>query len=1025
MSDTQAAHKPRFTDVFVQRPVVSIVVSLALLLLGARAAVSLPILQFPQIESAMLQIATPYVGASAEIVEGFITEPIERTASTMPGVDYIDSVTTSGFSTVQVWLDMNEDSSAALAELTTRLNQIAFELPAGAEDPAITVVRADSPFARFYLNVVIDPPFTLGSVTDYLTRDVNPIMAAIPGVQRVAVEGGRQPAMRVWLNAQRLAQYELSTLDVQTALTRNNVISTLGRSESRDQRINLLSNTALQSVDDFKSLVVRDAGGAQIRLGDIARIERGEEEGSTIARLTDSESVFISVWPLPGANEIEIGDALYVVLEDLKPRLPDGLSIGIGYDGTLYMRNALREIFVTLAETILLVGAVVVLFMGSIRTALVPLFAIPISLLGAMAAMSLFGFSLNLLTMLAIVLSVGLVVDDAIVVVENVARYMREGKSRYDAALASSRQLLTPIIGMTLTLAAVYAPIGFVSGLSGVLFREFAFALATAVLVSGVVAVTLSPIMSAALAPRGGRETGFTARVNRTFDRVQRGYTKLLDATLAAPAQVLTIAVFFALLVVPFYLFSQKELAPTEDQSTVNMVVESAPEASLPYTREHTRDAVAIMQELEGALEMWHIVMPQGGFGGQELTDPADRSQSIQEALREAFGRLASVAGVKAFPFLPAPLPTAGNFDTELVIRSSDSPRAMLPFARAMVDAANRSGKFLYAETDLKIDLPQSRLVFDRERVADLGLDMAGVSQQLSVLMSGNFVNRFDDDGKAFRVIPMLETVDRADPATLLDIEVRTPTGELVPVRTFASIESGVAPRALQRFGQANAFRVYGAAMPGSTKAQSLAVLEDAAAELLPATYAIDYAGESRQLRKDGNTMFGVLAISLLVVFLVLAIQFNSFRDPLVVLIGSVPLALSGAMVISFLDLTTINIYSQVGLITLVGLVAKNAILVVEFARQLRDDGMDRLSAIREAAATRLRPVLMTTGATVLGHFPLVLVSGAGAEARNSIGIILVVGMLIGTLFTLFVLPQVYLLIASRDEQAASEPVYA
>ncbi|MFK7954686.1 MAG: efflux RND transporter permease subunit [Lysobacterales bacterium] len=1015
MSDTTAARRPRITDIFVQRPVVSIVVSLALLIIGAKAAVDLPVLQFPRIESASLRIATPYVGASSEIVEGFITEPIERIASTMPGVDYIDSVTTSGFSTVNVWLEMNEDSSAALAELTARLNQIAFELPAGAEDPAVTVVRADSPFAAFYLNVLIEPPYTRGSVTDYLVREVNPAIAAIPGVQRVDLEGGRQPAMRVWLNPDRLAQYNLSTLDVRNALTRNNVISTLGRSESLDQRINILSNTTLQSVADFASLVVRERDGVQVTLADISRVERGEQEGTTIARLNDDSAVFISIWPLPGANEIEIGNGLYEVLSTLESRLPSGLAITTAYDGTLYMRNALREIFVTLTETIALVGLVVVVFMGSLRAALVPLVAIPISLLGAAAAMSLFGYSLNLLTVLAIVLSVGLVVDDAIVVVENVGRYMREGYGRREAALASSRQLLTPVVGMTLTLAAVYAPIGFVDGLSGVLFREFSFALATAVLVSGVVAITLSPIMSAALAPEGGKEGAFTQHINHLFERVQRIYLRCLDRCLDARAQVLVLALGLSLLVVPFYLLSQQELAPTEDESTVDVVIESAPEASLEYTQTHTRDAVSIMREIPGAQDMWQIIQTAGGFGGQQLVSPEQRSTTVQQAQQMAFTRLTSVSGIKAFPFLPAPLPTAGNFDIELVVRSPESAQAMLPMAWALVSAANASGKFLYADTDLKIDLPQTRLIFDRQRINDLGLDMASVSQQLGVLMSGNFVNRFDDNGKAFRVIPMLDPIDRSDPAALLNLNIRTPDEILVPIGAFARLSHEVAPRARTRFGQSNAFRVYGAAMPGTTKEQSLSALEQAAADLLPPTYSIDYAGESRQLRKEGNTMVGVLAISLVVVFLVLALQFNSFRDPLVVLVGSVPLALSGAMVISFLNLTTINIYSQVGLITLVGLVAKNAILVVEFAHQLRADGMDRFAAIRESASTRLRPVLMTTGATVLGHFPLVLVSGAGAEARNSIGIILVVGMLLGTFFTLFVLPNVYLLLSAKD----------
>ncbi|MDJ0655190.1 MAG: efflux RND transporter permease subunit [Xanthomonadales bacterium] len=1019
---TAAARRPRVTDIFVQRPVVSLVLCVALLLFGARAAVDLPVQQYPKIESASLEIVTPYVGASAEIVQGFITEPIERVASSMPGIDYIDSITTSGLSTVRVWLNMNEDSSSALAELTARLNQIAFELPAGAQDPAVTVVRADRPYAAIYLDVVIRPPFTRASITDYLTREINPQLSAIPGVQRIGLEGGRQPAMRVWLDPERLAQFDLSTLDVQQAMTRNNVISTLGRSESRDQRINLLSNTALKSEEDFRSMVVRDRDGVQVRLGQVARIERGEQEGTTVARVTESDTVFISVWPLPGANEIEIGDALYQVLDELEGRLPEGISIGMGYDGTLYMRDALREIFITLGETILLVGLVVVLFMGSPRTALVPLIAIPISLLGAMAAMSLFGFSLNLLTVLAIVLSVGLVVDDAIVVVENVARYMREGRPSRDAALASSRQLLTPIIGMTLTLAAVYAPIGFVSGLTGVLFREFAFALATAVLVSGVVAITLSPIMSASLVPPGGSEGTFTRRVNAAFQRLQDAYTRALDATLDARGPIIALAVFFTLLVIPFYLFSQKELAPTEDQSSIEVVIESAPEASLPYTLSYTRDAVKTLGELPGAEDMWHIMNPEGGFGGQILTDPGERDESVFDLLQTAFHRLSQITGIKPFPFLASALPTAGNFDVELVVRSPEEPADMLPVAQAMVDAAVASGRFLYAQTDLKIDLPEARLIFDRERISDLGLDLASVSDQLGLLMSGDYVNRFDDNGRAFQVVPMLELSDRAEPAAMLNLNIRTSAGDLVPVRSIAAIEDRVAPRALTRFEQSNSFRIYGAAMPGSTKEQALSALERAAADILPASFNVDYAGESRQLRKEGNTMFGVLVISLVTVFLVLALQFNSLRDPMVVLVGSVPLALSGAMVVCFLDLTTINIYAQVGLITLVGLVSKNAILVVEFAGQMREEGYSRLDAIRASAVTRLRPVLMTTGATVLGHFPLVLVTGAGAEARNSIGLILVIGMLIGTLFTLFVLPQVYLLLAAPDSARDDTP---
>ena len=724
--------------------------------------------------------------------------------------------------------------------------------------------------------------------------------------------------------------------------------------------------------------------------------------------------LYISVWPLPGANEIEIGDRLYEMLEKVNPTLPQGLSITDGYDGTIYMRNALREIFITLAETVLLVGLVVVAMMGSFRTALVPLITIPISILGAIAAMTLMGFTLNLLTVLAIVLSVGLVVDDAIVVVENVARHMRQGMTRMQAALASSRQLLAPIISMTITLAAVYAPIGLLSGLTGALFKEFAFTLAIAVLISGFVAITLSPIMSAYASPEGGKEGKMTRKVNGFFERLQATYGKVLVRTIEWKAQVLTIAIFLSLLSVPFYLFSLKELAPTEDQSSINVIVESSPEASLEYTMNNMDSIVDTMKELEGAKFMWQIVNPIGAFSGVDFVDSSEREQSVQDMFWKAFASLSSVTGLKAFPVLDSALPTSGNFSVELVVLSTDSYEEMKVNANKMVQAAIESQKFLFADTDLKIDLPQARFNLNRERIADLGMDLSTVSRQLEVLLSGNFVNRYNQDGRAYRVIPMIDDQGRANPDAILDLQIRTPAGDLVPVRSIANLVTETAPRMLSKFQQKNAFRIYGEVIPGTTKEQGLRALEDAAANLLPADYSIDYAGESRQIRLEGNTLEGVLLVALVFVFLVLAVQFNSFRDPLVVLLGSVPLALAGAMMFAFLDFTTINIYSQVGFITLVGLIAKNGILIVEFANHMQKQGHAKLDAIQLAAQTRLRPVLMTTAATVLGHFPLVLVTGAGAEARNSIGIILVAGMLVGTMFTLLVLPSVYMVLASN-----------
>jgi multidrug efflux pump len=1005
------SHKANSMDIFVQRPVLALVLSAVIILAGIGATRSIPILQFPQMESASLQVSTVYVGASADVVQGFVTEPIERVMSTIPGVDYVDSRTMAGLSTVTAWLKLNENSTDALAEATARLSQIRFELPAGAENPAVSVTRADSQNALFYLDVFSEQ-MSRAQVSDYLNRNVNPVLSSIDGVQRVALEGGRNPAMRVWIDPMKLASFDLGASDVMAALQANNIIATVGNSENSRQRINLLANTTLRSVDDFENIVINRKDGTLLRLKDIAQVEMGEEEGEVDARYTKRSTTFISVWPMPGANEIEVGDAVYAVLEKINPTLPADMRIDHGYDGTIYMRNSLKEIFTTLAETVVLVGIVVIALMGSFRTALVPLVTIPISILGAIAAMSLLGFSLNLLTVLAIVLSVGLVVDDAIVVVENVARYMRQGMSRTQAALISSRQLLVPIIAMTLTLAAVYAPIGFLSGLTGLLFREFAFTLAVAVLISGIVAITLSPIMSAYVSPEGGKEGRLTVWVNQRFEQLQNLYLTFLNGVFAWRPQVIFAAIFIALLSVPFYLLSQKELAPVEDQSSILVVLESSPESSIEYTVNEMNHVVDQLMSLESAQGVWQILRAAGGFSGVNLGETNEREQSVQEVLPQLFGELSGIAGVRALPILPSALPTAGQFDVELVVQGPDDYATMRNYVDQLLAAGFASGKFLFVDSDLKVDLPQVKLKLDRERIADLGMNINTVSQQLSALMSGNFVNRFDADGKAYQVIPRVKNNARNNAEQILNLRIRTPSGDLLPLSAMATLEQEIAPRALGKFNQQKSFRIMGGVIPGFTKEQGLATLEQAAAEILPQTYSIDYAGESRQLRQEGNTLIGVLLVALVVVYLVLTVQFNSFRDPLVVLLGSVPLALAGALMLPFISLTSVNIYSQIGLITLVGLIAKNGILIVEFANHLQEQGLDKLNAAKQAAITRLRPVLMTTAATVLGHFPLVLVTGPGAEARNSIGIILVGGMIIGTLFTLVILPVIYQMLA-------------
>ena len=1003
-------------DIFVKRPVLALVISLVLLLAGGYSAFNIPVIQFPQIESSSLEITTSFPGSSAEVVQGFITEPIERAAMTIPGVDYVDATTTAGLSKVTAWLELNEDSTRALAELTARLAQNRYELPDGAEDPAVSVVRADRPAALFYLDVQGDQ-WTRSELTDYLEREVNPQFAAIDGVQRVGLEGGRSPAMRVWIDPMKIAALNMGADEVLAAIRANNVIATMGKTENDQRQIHLLSNATLESVADFEQLVVSNVDGAVIRLADIARVELGETRGTVKARYNQKTTVYISIWPLPGANEIAIGDEVYKRLASVNQALPRGLVINTGYDGTIYMRDSLREIFTTLFETIVLVGIVVLILMGSFRTALVPLVTIPISILGSIAVIYMMGFALNLLTILAVVLSVGLVVDDAIVVVENVARHLREGRTRIEAALVSSRELLSPIIAMTFTLAAVYTPIGFVSGFTGSLFKEFAFTLATAVIISGIVAVTLSPIMSAWVCADNGKESNMTRRVNGWFDALRDRYIKLLGNSFGWRNQILFCGLFITLLAVPFYLFSAKELAPIEDQSSINIIIESPPNASVEYTDDYMHDVIDLIEKTTPGLEMvWQIISPDGGFGGIELVDFDQRDNSVQTLLPAVFQRLSAITGVKVFPILFPSLPTAGQFDVELVVQSPDDYPTMEGFAQQLIGAAYQSGQFMFVDTDLNVNLPQTRLRFDHDRIADLGMDINYVSNQLAPLLAELDANRFNAQGKAYRVIPMLEQQARDNPDALLDVPLRTPAGELIPLRTIADLEAVTSPHSLGKFNQQRSFRIYGGVLPGTTNGQALATLENAATEILPANYTLDYAGISRQLKKEGNSMVSVLVIAIIAVYLALAIQFNSFRLPLVVLAGSVPLALSGAMLFTFLSFTTINIYAQIGFITLVGLIAKNGILITEFAHEQQRHGAAKIEAIKEAAALRLRPVLMTTAATVLGHFPLVLVTGPGAEARNSIGIILVAGMAIGTLFTLFILPSVYLWLAGETQ---------
>ncbi len=1009
------------TDIFIRKPVLAIVLNVFILAVGWKAIWQLPVRQYPRLESSAIIISTAYIGASAETVRGFVTTPIEKAVSAIDGIDYIESTSTAGISTVTVRLRLNHSSNAALAEISARLNQVRSELPAGVEAPVVDIQRTDKPYATFYISLTTKT-LSLSQLSDYMARELQPELQALPGVQRVGFEGPLPLAMRIWLNSDKLDALDITPGEVQQALVRNNFLATVGRTKGKDVQVDLMTDTDLRTAEEFQKLIVRERDGTVVRLSDVARVELGSEEATGRAGFNLEPAVWFSVWPLPSANELDVARVLKAKLADLQPKLVPGVTMTLAYDGTYYMENAIKEIVKTLGETIAIVGFVVFLFMGSLRTVLVPLVAMPVSLVGACLAMLFFGFSLNLLTILAIVLAVGLVVDDAIVVVENVERHMHEGKGAIDSALIAARELFAPIVAMTITLATVYAPIGFQGGLTGMLFREFAFTLASAVVISGIVAVTLSPVMSAWMIPAGAREGRFQRFVNERFDALKEWYEGALRFVLTFRWAVAVAAVLITVAAYPLYTMSRGELAPTEDEGIVFTVVQSAPDASLEFSQRYFDQVGRAFMDLPDREFLFQVMQsPTFGFGGIKAVDWHKRKNSTAQMRDQVFMPLMMVAGVRAFPALPPPLPGAGQFDVELMVTSTDEAQDMAKYAGMLVGEAFGSGKFLYADTDLKIDLPQTRIVIDRDKVADMGLDLASVGRDLSVLLSGGYTNRFNHDGRSYKVIPQVEDSARGTPDIIKNLKVRASNGGLVSVSSFVKLETTAAPRSLTRFQQRNSFKVYGGVANGTTKDEALRALEEAARKKLPAGYAIDYAGESRQIRTEASSLTSTLGLALFLIYLVLAAQFSSFRDPLIVLLGSVPLALTGALIFTFLGFTTINIYSQVGLITLVGLVAKNGILIVEFANHMQALGLDKHDAVIRAAGTRLRPILMTSAATVFGHFPLVLVTGAGAQARNSIGIVLVTGMTISTVFTLFVVPCIYTLLAGAHKKIASE----
>ena len=1010
----------KITDLFVKRPVLAIVVNLVILIAGLQAIRSLSVRQYPRSDISVVQVSTVYVGANADLVRGFITTPLERVIASADGIDYMESSSSQGISNIQVHLKLNYDTNAALTQIQAKVAQVKNDLPPESQAPVIDLQTADNQFAAMYIGFS-SKDLDQNQITDYLNRVVQPKLSAVSGVQRADILGDRTFAMRIWLKPEQMAARNVSPSDVRDALSKNNYLSALGSTKGSMVSVNLVANTDLRTAKEFEQLVVKQQNGVVVRLGEIADVVLGAENYDSDVRFNGETATFMGIWVLPTANSLEVIKSVRDTLPGIKAQLPEGMNLGIPYDATAYIQDAINEVLHTLAETLLIVVVVIFLFLGSFRSVLIPVVAIPISLIGAVFLMLAAGFTINLLTLLAIVLSVGLVVDDAIVMVENVERHLQMGKTPFHAAMDAARELVGPIIAMTITLAAVYTPVAIQGGLTGALFREFAFTLAGAVVVSGIVALTLSPMMGSKLLKPGASDRGFAGIINRGFDRFRAWYVRVLTGTLEYRPVVLTLWVIVIVLIVPFYLFSQKELAPAEDQGVVFGVIQSSANSTIDQTNLFTQEVYNVYRSMPESDSIFQITSPAGGFGGMVTKPWSQRKKTAQQLLMESSASLSKIAGIRVIPLTPPALPGGGNFPVDFVIVSAAEPEVVSQVAEQIVHKAMASGLFIFADTDMKFDQPQTEVVFDRDKLRSQGVDLSQAGQDLSTMMGGNYVNRFSIQGRSYKVIPQVKRVERLTADQLSEIYVKGSADKLVPLSTFATLKTTTQPRSLNKFQQLNAVRIQGVIPPPVPLDQALTFLENEAKKL-PQGFTVDYAGESRQLRVEGSKFLGIFGLSAVLIYLVLAAQFESFRDPFIILAGSVPLAISGALAFSFLGFTTLNIYSQVGLITLVGLIAKNGILIVEFANHLQETGKTKLEAIIGAAGTRLRPILMTTAATVFGHFPLVFASGPGAGARNSIGIMLVSGMIIGTAFTLFVVPSIYMLVAKthvllRDEE--------
>ncbi len=1001
-----------FTDIFIRRPVLATVVNLFLLLAGWQAIKALTVRQFPRTDNAVVTVSVLYPGANADLVRGFVTTPLEREIASADGIDYVESSSRQSFASITARLRLNFDPNDALTQITSKVNKVRGELPAGAEDPVFDVSVGEST-ASAYLGFSSDT-MDANQITDYLVRVVQPKLSTVPGVQKADVLGARTFSMRIWLKPDRMAALGLGAADVRAALASQNFLSAVGQTKGSMMTVYLTAKTDLSSVEEFRDIIVREQRGEFVRIRDIADVVLGAEDYNTSVKFSGENGVFIGIFALPTANAIDVMKNVRAVMPEIQSQLPAGLNGKVVADLTEFITDSIKEVMKTLLEAMLIVIIVIYLFLGSFRSVFIPIVAIPLSIVGACTFMLAMSFSINLLTLLAMVLAIGLVVDDAIVVVENIHRHIEEGLTPMAAALTGARELIGPVITMSITLAAVFAPIGFQGGLTGALFREFAFTLAGSVLISGVVALTLSPMMSAKVLRHNPNRRGFEHWLNVGFTKLQTGYERLLHVVLETRPAVVIVALLISLSIVPFFMMSKSELAPAEDDGIIFMQAQAAPNATIEQT-ELFADEVSELIRKNFPNETAEIFQlsgfggsPNAAFIGWRLKPWSERTRSASQLLAEIQRQVGGIAGVNTAAFQRPALPgSTGGLPVQFVVGSTEAPQRVAEVANDLLQNAMASGLFLYGDTNLKFDQPQVDIEIDREKAASLGVNMQQVSADLGSMLGGGYVSRFAIEGRAYKIIPQVTRVARLNPEQLKNYYISTSKGGLVSLSTFATLKESTQPRELKRFQQLNAATLAFLPRPGVAQGQALEFLRSEAAAF-PQGFTVDYAGSSRQFMQEGSSLLGTFVLAVLVIFLVLAAQYESFRDPLIIL-TSVPLSIAGAMVFLFFGFATLNIYTQVGLITLVGLITKHGILIVEFANKLQEEkNLSIREAVQHAAGVRLRPILMTTAAMVLGVLPLVFASGAGAASRFSIGLVISTGMAIGTLFTLFVIPTFY-----------------